>query len=164
MKRGAKRPAWVVGLVVVAAVAYQLFVAPPERAAPVVVGPGLGVAAREGEAVADDGGIGGLFAARTSDAWVEAGGVVRKVLKDDDDAAGGLHQRWIVELAGGHEVLIAHNHGAAGRVPVKEGEAIRFRGEYEWTEKGGTVHFTHAPEKKRREPGGWVEHGGRRYE
>jgi hypothetical protein len=67
-------------------------------------------------------------------------------------------------LAGEHEVLIAHNHEAAGRVPVKEGESIRFRGEYEWTEKGGTVHFTHAPKQKRRDPGGWVEHGGRRYE
>ncbi len=164
MKRGAKRPAWVVGLVVVAAVAYQLFIAPPERAAPVVEAPGRGEAARDGGAVADDGGIAGLFAARTSDAWVEAEGVVRKVLKDDDDAAGGLHQRWIVALAGGHEVLIAHNHEAAGRVPVKEGESIRFRGEYEWTEKGGTVHFTHAPKQKRRDPGGWVEHGGRRYE
>jgi hypothetical protein len=111
-----------------------------------------------------DGGIPRLFAAKMSDAWVEATGTVKKVLPDDDDTTGGLHQRWIVRLAGGHEVLIAHNFETGGRVPVEEGDWINFRGEYEWTEKGGTVHFTHAPKFKRRDPGGWIEHNGRRYE
>ncbi|HYF14755.1 MAG TPA: DUF3465 domain-containing protein [Phycisphaerales bacterium] len=111
-----------------------------------------------------DGGIPRLFAARTSDTWVEATGTVKKVLSDDDDSSGGLHQRWIVRLAGGHEVLIAHDFETGGRVPLKEGDSVNFRGEYEWTGKGGTVHFTHAPKFKRRDPGGWIEHNGRRYE
>jgi len=111
-----------------------------------------------------DGGIPRLFAAKTSDTWVEATGTVKKVLPDDDDSSGGLHQRWIVRLAGGHEVLVAHDFETGGRVPLKEGDSVNFRGEYEWTGKGGTVHFTHAPKFKRRDPGGWIEHNGRRYE
>lgn len=117
-----------------------------------------------------DGGIPALFAKRQGDTWVEASGTIKRVLDDDNDAQGGKHQRWILRLDGAapraapHEILIAHEFEAAGRVPVKEGERVWFRGEYEWTDKGGTVHFTHAPKFKRKEPGGWIEHLGVRYE
>lgn len=88
--------------------------------------------------------------------------MVRRVLADDTE--GEPHQRFIVRVTPEIDVLIAHNIDAAARVPISEGDDISFRGEYEWTEKGGTVHFTHAPKFKRRESGGWIEHKGVRYE
>jgi hypothetical protein len=113
-----------------------------------------------------DGGIAALFREKTSDRWVEAEGRVERTLDDDAHTADGSdkHQRFLVKLDTGVTVLVAHNIDAARRVPVERGDPVRFRGEYEWTEKGGTVHFTHAPKFKRRDPGGWIEHRGVRYE
>lgn len=90
--------------------------------------------------------------------------MVVKLLPDDQE--GAAHQKMLVRIddASDLTVLLAHNIDAAKRVPAKEGDHLRFRGEYEWTEKGGTVHFTHAPEQQRRDPGGWIEHDGVRYE
>jgi hypothetical protein len=110
----------------------------------------------------DDGGIAELFRKQQSDTWIETSAVIKKVLPDD--STGDKHQRFIAKVSSGIEVLIAHNIDIAPRVPAEEGDTILFRGEYEWTEKGGTVHFTHAPKFKRREPGGWIEFEGKRYE
>lgn len=110
----------------------------------------------------DDGGIAELFRKKQSDTWVEATGTIKKMLPDDTD--GDKHQRFIVKLSTNIEILIAHNIDTAPRVPAGEGDAISFRGEYEWTEKGGTVHFTHAPKFSRKTPGGWIDYKGKRYE
>jgi len=109
-----------------------------------------------------DGGISELFRKQQSDTWVEASGTIKKVLSDD--TTGDKHQRFIVRLDSDIEVLIAHNIDTAQRVPAREGDKITFRGEYEYTDKGGTVHFTHAPKFKRKDPGGWIELDGKRYE
>lgn len=46
---------------------------------------------------------------------------------------------------------------------LKVGDKLAFAGEYEWSDKGGTLHWTH------RDPGGrhaagWLKHGGRVYQ
>lgn len=110
----------------------------------------------------DDGGIAELFRNKQSDTWVEAAGTIKKMLPDDTD--GDKHQRFIVKLSTNIEILIAHNIDTSPRVPASEGDLISFRGEYEWTEKGGTVHFTHAPKFARKTPGGWIDYKGKRYE
>lgn len=102
-----------------------------------------------------------LFAQERSDEMVTLDGRVDRLLPDDDE--GDKHQRFIVRLSTGRTVLVAHNIDLAPRVPLREGEAVRLRGEYEWTERGGTVHWTHHDPGGYRE-GGWIEHGGRRYE
>ena len=89
---------------------------------------------------------------------VEGSGVVSRLLPDD--LSGSRHQRFLVRTHGGPVVLIAHNIDLAERVDVREGDTVSFRGEYEWNEKGGVVHWTH------RDPGGrhqrgWIEHDGR---
>jgi hypothetical protein len=97
-----------------------------------------------------------------SGVWVEVPARVERVLPDD--RRGSRHQRFLVEIEGGPRVLIAHNIDLAPRVPnLRRGDAVRFRGEYEWNDKGGVVHWTHHdPDGRRR--GGWLEHDGRRYE
>lgn len=100
------------------------------------------------------------YAARRSDEWLEAGGVVTRTLADDNE--GDRHQRFIVEVAPGHTLLVAHNIDLAPRVPLKAGERVVMRGEYEWTEKGGVLHWTHHDPGGRRD-GGWIRHAGKTY-
>ncbi len=101
------------------------------------------------------------FRARTEGRWVEGAGRVARLLADDRD--GSPHQRFVVRLSSGHTVLIVHNLDLAARAPVRIDDPVRFRGKYEWNERGGLVHWTH-DEPSGGGPGGWVEHQGRRYE
>ena len=101
------------------------------------------------------------FRERRSNQWVEASARVRRLLSED--RKGSRHQRFLVEVAGGQTVLISHNIDLAPRVPVVVGSEVRFRGEYEWNDRGGVVHWTHH-DPARRQTGGWIEHQGRRYE
>ncbi len=97
---------------------------------------------------------------RRSDEWVESDALVTRVL--GDDTHGSRHQRILVDIAG-RSVLIAHNIDLAARVPVGKGDRIRVRGKFEWNEKGGVIHWTHHDPQNRRS-GGWIEHGGQRFE
>jgi len=101
------------------------------------------------------------FEQRRSDLWVETEGTVERLLGDDTE--GSRHQRFVVRLADGHTVLISHNIDLAPRVPLAERDRLAFRGEYEWNEKGGVVHWTHRDPQGRRQ-GGWILHHGKRYD
>jgi len=101
------------------------------------------------------------FEARANDVLVRAEGRILRVLSDDLE--GSRHQRFIVELASGHTVLVSHNIDLAPRLPdPRPGEVVAFQGEYEWNDKGGVVHWTHH-DPQGRHPGGWLDFRGRRY-
>lgn len=102
------------------------------------------------------------FEAQRSNVQVHGRGTVANVLKDDND--GSRHQRFVLRLASGRTVLVAHNIDLAPRVePLTTGDAIDFAGEYEWNAKGGVLHWTHR-DPAGRHPGGWLELNGRRFE
>ena len=84
-----------------------------------------------------------------------------KLLPDDND--GSRHQRLLLALESGGTVLVAHNIDLAPRVPADEGDTLIVRGQYEWNDKGGVLHWTHHDPKQWRE-GGWIELDGERYE
>lgn len=83
---------------------------------------------------------------------------VINVLSDDNQ--GDRHQRMIVKT-GKNTLLIAHNIDIAPRVPVKKGDMIKVRGEYEWNDKGGVVHWTHRSTSNHAE--GWIIHNNKKY-
>ena len=113
-------------------------------------------------AAVQDSPIGRAFKTRTSNVQVEDEGVVTRMLADD--VAGSRHQRFIVRIASGQTVLIAHNIDIAQRVEgLQEGDDVRFYGEYVWNEKGGTVHWTHH-DPQGRHVTGWIKHNGRSYQ
>lgn len=115
-----------------------------------------------GVAASDDRPIGHAFKSRTSNVEVEDEGAVTRTLTDD--LAGSWHQRFVVRLASGQTILIAHNIDVAPRVNgIRKGDSIRFKGEYVWNEKGGTVHWTHH-DPDGRHPAGWLKHNGRTYQ
>lgn len=100
------------------------------------------------------------FKNRKSDVMVEGEAVVHKNL--NDDTVGDKHQKMILKLASGHTILLAHNIDLAPRVPADEGDKIEFKGEYEYSEQGGVLHWTHDDPGKRHADG-WIRHDGRTY-
>lgn len=101
------------------------------------------------------------FAAQRSDVWLDAEGEVQRTLADDLD--GSRHQRFILRLASGHTVLVSHNIDLAPRIEgLRAGDRIAVRGEYEWNERGGVIHWTHHDPRGQR-AGGWIERDGQRY-
>ncbi|MEL6247694.1 MAG: DUF3465 domain-containing protein [Cyanobacteria bacterium J06648_16] len=98
-----------------------------------------------------------------SDVMVEASGTVERLLPDD--TIGSRHQRFIVRVGRNHTVLISHNidpdigQRIAG---IRVGDTVRFRGEYEWNDLGGIIHWTHR-DPDQEHPDGWIEHNGVRY-
>ena len=102
-----------------------------------------------------------LFTEQRSGVMVTVRCEVVHILPDDNE--GSRHQRFLVELSRDRTLLVAHNIDLAERVPLRDGDTILIRGQYEWTEKGGTLHWTHHDPGNRRE-GGWIEHDGVRYE
>jgi hypothetical protein len=93
---------------------------------------------------------------------VSDSGVVDRVLSDDTE--GGRHQRFILRLASGQTLLIAHNIDIAARVSgLSEGDSVEFSGQYEWNDKGGVVHWTHHDPSGQHQAG-WFKHGGVTYQ
>lgn len=102
------------------------------------------------------------FENRRSGVQVRGSGRVSRVLADDNE--GSRHQRFIVQLASGQTVLVAHNIDLADRVAaIETGDSVEFNGEYEWNERGGVIHWTHR-DPRGSHVDGWIKHGGRTYQ
>ena len=116
---------------------------------------------RELSEASSEGVVEQLFETGRSGVVVEGRGVVDQVLRDDLD--GSKHQRFVLRLDSGHTLLISHNIDLAPRVAeIARGDEVAFRGQYEWNERGGVVHWTHHDPRGER-PGGWLRHQGRTY-
>lgn len=85
---------------------------------------------------------------------------ITKILPDDTQ--GLPHQRWIVKLANGREIMAVYNIGEFARVPAKEGDTVNMGGEFKMTEVGGLIHWLHEDPRNRR-PDGYVEKDGVEY-
>ena len=101
------------------------------------------------------------FENHISDLQVEGAGVVSRILADDND--GSRHQRFILNLASGQQLLVAHNIDLAPRISaLREGDYVAFYGVYEWNTKGGVIHWTHH-DPQGRHVDGCLQHNGRMY-
>jgi hypothetical protein len=102
------------------------------------------------------------FEERRSNLQVMVEGVVAKTLADDE--RGSRHQRFILALANGQTVLVAHNIDLASRIDaLRNGDAVGVHGQYEWNERGGVIHWTHR-DPRGTHIGGWIKHQGRTYQ
>jgi Protein of unknown function (DUF3465) len=139
--------------------AYENSLSPAGRSTASLERSGDGILAAAGD---ERSAIGQAYLARRSSVQVEDGGTVVRVLADDND--GSRHQRFIVELNSGQTVLIAHNIDIAPRIAdLRNGDRVRFNGEYEWNDRGGIIHWTHL-DPAGRHADGWLEHEGKRYQ
>ena len=93
---------------------------------------------------------------------VRVEGRVIRILPDDRD--GSPHQRFIIQVDRGLTLLVSHNLDLAPRLNgLAVGDQVVVAGEYEWNDRGGTVHWTH-DDPQGRHPAGYVEWRGRRYQ
>ncbi len=153
-KSGTRKPyGTIIALVVV--VAYYLLNAGPtsnSTPAPDRIDPATGRSASEPA----------HFGESVDGKMVESIGVVGRLLADDNE--GSRHQRFILKLANGQTLLVAHNIDLAPRIEnLKRGDKVRFRGQFEMNDRGGVIHWTHH-DPRGEHPAGWLEHEGRRYE
>ena len=110
----------------------------------------------------DAGAIAEAYGAHRNLPQVQGSGVVIKVLKDDTQ--GLKHQKFLLKVSENITILIAHNIDLAARVDdLHEGDVIDFKGEYIYTPKGGTVHWTHKDPRGNHQAG-WLKHNGKTYE
>lgn len=102
------------------------------------------------------------FKNKLSNIQVEASGQVIAVLPDDNE--GSRHQKFLLKLDNGQTLLVAHNIDLAPRIEsLKKGATVQFNGEYEYSAKGGVMHWTHH-DPNGRHVGGWLKHQGRTYQ
>ena len=110
----------------------------------------------------DAGAITEAYGAHRNVPQVQGSGVVTKVLKDD--TKGLKHQKFLLKVSDNITILIAHNIDLAPRVDdINEGDTVAFKGEYIYTPKGGTVHWTHKDPRNHHQAG-WLKHNGKTYE
>ena len=103
-----------------------------------------------------------VFKSQQSDIQVGGTGTVIRTLSDDTE--GSQHQRFILKLASGQTLLIAHNIDLAPRISsLREGDSVEFYGEYEWNSKGGVLHWTHH-DPRGSHVNGWLKHNGSTYQ
>ena len=103
------------------------------------------------------------YAEKRSTVEVTAQGVVTSVLTDDSGPSG-MHQRFIIRLAGSTQTVLVDNNITIGqRAPVIRGTEVLVHGEYVWNDQGGLIHFTHHDPAHTHE-GGWIELSGIRYQ
>lgn len=106
--------------------------------------------------------ISNAYEAQLSGIQVGGEGVVDRVLSDDND--GSRHQRFILRLASGQTLLIAHNIDIAPRIEaLKRGDRVAFFGQYEWNDEGGVIHWTHH-DPDGQHVRGWLKHNGTVYQ
>jgi hypothetical protein len=102
------------------------------------------------------------FSERDDGKMILVSGVVDRTMSDDRE--GSQHQRFILRLASGQTLLVAHNIDLAPRVDgLARGEALTLAGQFEWNDRGGVVHWTHR-DPRGVHPAGYIERQGRRYE
>ena len=105
---------------------------------------------------------GDAFTEQKSGTQVTGEGTVTKLLSDDNE--GSRHQRFILTLASGQTLLVAHNIDLAPRLTsLKTGDAVAFNGVFEWNAKGGVIHWTHRDPSGRHQAG-WLKHAGQTYQ
>ena len=100
------------------------------------------------------------YANHWSGVMAEVQGEVVRLLLDNRD---GATQAFVIRLRNGQDLLILHDLGQADRVPVATGDLVTVRGEYDWSETGGTMRRTFRDHSLGRRHG-WIEHKTIRYE
>ena len=102
------------------------------------------------------------FEQQQSGIQVLAEGRVKAILRDDNQ--GSRHQKFILSLDNGLTVLVAHNIDLAPRIEnLHKGDVVEFYGEYEFSQQGGVIHWTHR-DPQNRHASGWLKHQGKVYQ
>lgn len=92
---------------------------------------------------------------------VEVTGKVIRILGDDTPDSN--FQWFEMKTPSGQYILVGHDSGASNPIPLFTLDEVTVRGEYEWTEKGGTIRSTQRDNSLKRRHG-WIAHKDQRYD
>ena len=95
-----------------------------------------------------------------SDLLVEIDGEVIRLLTPSP--GNSRLQRFLVRMNNGQVLQVMHLNDMKEMIPLKVSDVVKVRGEYFWTETGGTIHNTERDFSLARRHG-WVEHKGKTY-
>lgn len=103
------------------------------------------------------------IASRTSGVEVIADGTVARVL-GTSAGPSGPHEGFLLRLRSGcaATLRVETNVAFTGPIPLRAGESVVVKGEYDSDPDGDVIHFTHR-ELHGTHPGGYVEVGGTYY-
>ena len=91
----------------------------------------------------------------------EVSGNVTRILAAGTDRGGS--QDFVIQLENGQSLLITHKSSARKKIPLAVGDRVTVRGEYAWSETGGTIKHTKRDLSSARRHG-FIEHDGKRYQ
>lgn len=92
---------------------------------------------------------------------VEVTGEVIRVLGEEGEDSS---LQWFqVRTPNGQHLLVGHDAGLGEPIPLARKDLVTVRGDYEWSESGGTIRHTERDTSLNRLHG-WVEHKGKKYE
>ena len=135
----------------------------PSLAAAALLGLGACAGGTQGTQ-ADDAAVCAAYKAGQSHVEVVAAGTVTRVY---GTRAGRTspHEGFLMKLASGCVVVvrIEANTDFTGEFPLREGDAVTVKGEYEYYPLGGVIHWTHRDPRGRHE-GGYIEAEGKFYD
>jgi hypothetical protein len=113
---------------------------------------------------ADNAAVCSVYQSARSHAEVVAGGTVTRVL-GTEPGVSSPHEGFLMRLNSSCDLTIRveANVDFTGQFPLKTGDSVVVKGEYEYYPRGGVIHWTHRDPRGRHE-GGYIETGGRFYD
>jgi hypothetical protein len=113
---------------------------------------------------ADNAAVCGAFASARSHVEVVAGGTVTRIF-GTQPGVSSPHEGFLMRLNSNCDVTIRveANVDFTGEFPLKTGDAVVVKGEYEYYSRGGVIHWTHRDPRGRHE-GGYIQTAGRIYD
>lgn len=82
-----------------------------------------------------------LFEAQRSGVTVSTTGHVTRILAEDNKDS--RHLKFLIDVLRGLSLLVAYNVDLASCIPLSVNGDVTIFGQYEWTDKGGLLHWTH---------------------
>lgn len=104
------------------------------------------------------------FESGTSRVEVSATGIVTRTM-GMRTGRSGTHEGFLMQADGkrGLVLRVEDNVDITGPIPLRNGQHVIVRGEYEYYPRGGVIHWTHHDPAGRHE-NGYVEVAGKRYQ
>ncbi|HEV3092724.1 MAG TPA: DUF3465 domain-containing protein [Candidatus Cybelea sp.] len=111
----------------------------------------------------DDRAVCGAFSAARSGVEVVAGGSITRIFGVRPGRTSP-HEGFLMHLDSGCDLVVRVevNTDFTGDIPLRAGENVAVKGEYEYYPRGGVIHWTHRDPRGRHE-NGYVQAGGQMY-
>ena len=100
------------------------------------------------------------FHEQQSNLMVEVTGTVVRIL--ETNANRERYQEFVIRIENGQSVRVVNDMRYTDHIPLSINDNVTVRGDYLWSEGGGTIRYAHQDRSAQRRHG-WIDHEGKRY-